>query len=494
MFILRNIIVAGIVSLLFSCTSASYKSETRKPAKIIESDQNLSNQSLISLEELLLDDLPVKIEIIEVSKDNVYEKCEKVLSEILVYYNNGDLQNARILFDILIDQLELLHLEEKVSDRKMLTDFSAHRNRKMNNSFNDNSLTDIYENLYSEDFNLAQNKNDKTLIESVDRKTNVKQNNKEYLYLKGKIDAIYTDYKIDKPNEPFVKQVYEAYDDYLEDRISLKEIYFRYKKYDEFLSRTLKKENLPEVFKYIPGIMTTYYIGKNNGGIWRISNDRSIRKIRDDIGASTAYVVKLLKSNSKKNSPLTQIAAIVTKREYNLKNQDLKFADFQSSEFARFLALSVILMNPKDHKLSLPGKLTTHTSQYVKSYNSYMENPAKYVSSKPSRKKTSYSSKSITIKYIIQPGDYLSKVAKLFRCKISDIKRWNPRSTRNNKLYRGTPLYIKSSRLMKYKASSGDHLSKICSKFNMNQSNFMKINNLKSKKIYRNRTYIVFRK
>ena len=94
---LKYITIIILALLLFSCTSASFKNSK---SNSVENN----NKSLITIEDLLLDDIPIKMEIVELSKDNIYEKCDKTYAEVVTSYNNGDLKMVKIPFEKIKEQ------------------------------------------------------------------------------------------------------------------------------------------------------------------------------------------------------------------------------------------------------------------------------------------------------------------------------------------------------------------------------------------------------
>ena len=260
--------------------------------------------------------------------------------------------------------------------------------------------------------------------------------------------------------------------------------------YKNFINKQLKKEKLDNILFYVPAIMTSYYNGRNNGGIWRLENTKEYRRIRGDVGASTARVIKNIKK-IKKKPILNIIATILSNGKYTFDTKDVS-KNIYTEDMADFLAMVVILSNPKDHGLKDSQLENKKEKDYFASYNKYLKNPKKYISSKKKKSSNkSYSKSYVRLKYKVRKGDNLDKIAKLFKVKISDIKKWNPRTTSRKYLYPGTEIYLRGYKFQYYKARSGDSIDRICKKFKMYTTDFKKINNLRKNTIYKGRRYIV---
>ena len=550
-FIITNFLIVSSCSVL----NHSKKSNNNIQRSNSSSLQSEKRSSYITIDELLFEDESTRKEVssdrtVLIDKIDILEKCERNYFEIQKYYKSGKLHLARIKFENILENLEYLYEDEKVSDSLMLKNFVD--NFKNGNSSSGNNkdkqidIFSLYNLLFSSlDFNndheyiddeYNNNSNNSELtIEQIDNyeeernKKNsssslVRQNNKEYLFVKSKIDKIIDSASYSKSGlKEFTQSVYEAYIIYLEDKFSLQELFLRSGKYDSFVKSIIRKEKLSKYYAYLPAIMSSYYTGRNSGGLWQLDNTREYRKLRKDVVASTAIVISKIKKNKKlfkrkKNLKLNEkiisstfISSIVSERSYNFKSIEDYFKnekDFFNSDFSDFIALEIILNNPDFHGLSSLKKVdnSAYTKSFLKSYERYKSNPSKYSnkisrSSKKKRKSTkskkspstSNNKSYVRLKYKVRKGDFLQKIATLYKCSIKDIKRWNPKSTKGKNLYVGTILYLRGYKFVAYKARRGDTIAKICSRRKMKMSTFMKINNLRKKTIYRGRTYYVYK-
>ncbi|MBN2789935.1 MAG: LysM peptidoglycan-binding domain-containing protein [Candidatus Delongbacteria bacterium] len=473
--------------LLSSCISTVKKSEPTRN-EIDNIDIYLTADELI-IEEELRDE-----RIVEIYKDEIQDNCERKFFEVLNYYENGDYDISKVVFSNILENLEYLYGDKKVSDKVMLQEFwDKFADEKIKSSAI--NIFSIYESLFSEESNLADsngNGHKELVIEKASETVPVKQNNKSYVYLEEKANEILSKYKI-KPKKDFIIDVYESYNEYLTDKVGTREIYMRSLNYKNFISKQLSKENLDEILFYVPAIMTSYYNGRNNGGIWRVENLKIYRKIRDDVGASTALVIKNVKKLHTKSSILQIIATILSEGKYGLSDNEI-LKDIYTEDMADFLAMVVILSNPKDHGLKDSPIDSNKEKDYFASYDKYLKDPNKYVSSQKSSSNSSssnYSKSYIRIKYKVRKNDNLDRIAKLFKVTISDIKKWNPRSTSRKYLYPGTEIYLRGYNFEYYKARNGDSIDRICKKFKMKKDDFKKINNLSKNTIYKGRRYIV---
>ncbi len=469
-----------ILLLLSSCLSTT--------SSVANQDPKIKNKdSFITIDELLIDDNPNEKGMIEIYKSDLIIKCERKYHEIIDFYNAGDLLPARIQFDNLLETLEIIYGDEKVGDSVMLQDFLKELSKDNKKDF-EIDLFELYKILYGK-FNLAAT-DENTLVEIAQEKTpknevvSVEQNNKEYLYLKNQTKKILGDKT--KLSSDFMKEVYELYQEYLQDKQNLNETYIRFSKYDKFLNKVLKEANLDENYRYIPATVTSYRI-KKNGGIWGLG--RTHKKIRDDVGASTGYVLNKIKKTKHKNNPAYIISSVVSERDFSFKSS-FSEKDILNNKLADFLALSIILKNPKKHDLKKVAS-KDQSAKYLKAYYAYLKNPQKYKPKKSSHKKQKSNSKYEKIKYTIRKGDNLSLIASLFEVSVKDLKRWNPRTTSKKFLPAGSALWIRGYHFRIYKAKNGDSIAKICNKFKMKQSQFKKINNLKRNTIFRGRRYYV---
>ena len=484
----------------FSFTSRSQKSGGNKDKIKKES----ISRSYISLEDLLIDKKPVGSKIVELYRDELQEKSERKYLKAVKYYLNGDLKISRIIFDNLLENLEYFYTDTRVSDSLMLTNFKKEfDDAKLNGNKID--IFDLYETLYSANNTIDEEQNGDVDVElKVETKSNktiqIEQNNSAYLFVKKETTNILSSLGLRPGNKEFVKEVYDSYNDYLGDRLNISETFVRSQKYKKFICGILAKEKINRLFFYVPAVMTSYYNGRNNGGIWRLENTKSYRKIRNDIGASSAVVVKKIKEHLKKNSAGRVISEIVKERNYGFDN-DFTKKDLYNSDFVDFIAQSIILENPDKHGIKDLTKqgAKKNEAKYTTNYYKYVKNPKKYASkvsskSKKNNKKSRKTSRSfVRITYKVKRGDNLKKIANLFKVSVRDIKKWNPRDTRKKYLQVGSALLIKARKLESYKVRRGDTIGKICGKRKMKHSAFLKINNLRKKVIYKGRSYFVYK-
>ena len=533
------------VLTLSSCTILTHTKNIDNNKKISENKNKKVNNkdSFITIDELLYHDggngkIASTDRTVRIDKIDILEKCERSYFETQKFYKSGKLQIARVKFENILENLEYLYEDEKVSDSLMLinfiSDFQNGNGKSSNNEEID--IFSLYDILFSNldfqnepELDNIENDNELTIeqVDNYEKERNkksvlsIKQNNKEYLYVKQKIQEIISISNYSKKGlEDFTKKVYDAYGVYLEDKFSLQELFLRSAKFESFVKKVVKKERLNEVYSYLPAIMSSYYTGRNSGGLWQLDNTREYRKLRNDVVAATAIVLKkikdqenLFRKNNKNEKKIfsTIISSIVSDRSYkfnSISNYYNNENEFFNSDFADFLALKIILENPSSHGLKSIKKYVNskQIATYTKSYDKYKSNPKKYSkkiskktnkrkrSNKNKYKKSSSNNKSyVRLKYKVRKGDFLQKIANLYKCSIKDIKRWNPKSTRGKNLYVGTVLYLRGYKFKSYKARSGDSIAKICKRNKMKMSDFMKINNMKKKTIYRGRTYYVYR-
>ena len=507
-----KIITLAIVSvIIISCSDFNLVREFNFTSRNLKDEGGASKiekynvpRSYISLEDLLIDKKPVGSKIVELYRDELQEKSERKYLEAVKYYLNGDLKISRIIFDNLLENLEYFYTDTRVSDSLMLTNFKKEfDDAKLNGNKID--IFDLYETLYSANNTIDEELNGDIDTElKVETKSNksiqVEQNNSTYLYVKKETAKILSSLGLRSGNKEFVKEVYDSYNAYLGDRLNISEIFVRSQKYKKFISEILAKEKINRLFFYVPAVMTSYYNGRNNGGIWRLENTKSYRKIRNDVGASTAVVVKKIKKHLKKHNAGWVISEIVKERNYSFDN-DFTGKDIYNSDFVDFIAQAIIFENSDRHGIK---DLTTHgvkkdESKYIVNYYKYVKNPQKYASKVSSKlkkngKKLKKTSRSfVRVTYKVKRGDNLKKIANLFKVSVRDIKKWNPRDTRKKYLQVGATLLIKARKLESYKARRGDTIGKICAKRKMKHSAFLKINNLRKKVIYKGRSYFVYK-
>ncbi len=446
--------------------------------------------------DILITEDPGDSRIIEIYRDEVLDNCERRFIDLIGYYRNGELLAAKILFDNILESLEYLYGDKKVSDTVMLQDFwNEFSDQSIKNS--DVNVFDLYNSLYLDENLFSKEEDSNELVIEKTEAQVVRQNNPGFLYVDEKTRQIFANTgKV--PSEDFIKSVYENYENYLADRIGIKETYIRSQKYSNFIKAKLKENGLDDIFSYIPAVMTSFYEGTKNGSIWRVENIKEYRGFRNDTGASTALVVRKIKELSKKGNEFNVIATILEEGKYGLSEKDI-LKDFYTDDFAGFIAMSVILANPADHEFEGVDLDGGDEKKYFASYEDYVKNPFKFTSqqkktSSSSGSSSKYSKSFIRIMYKVKKGDNLDKIADLFRVSISNLKKWNPKDTSKKYLYPGMTLYIQGDDYQYYKARSGDSIGKITSRYGMKESDFKKINDLNSNTIYKGRKYIVRKK
>ncbi len=481
-----------IISLV-SCAPVSPLGKARNPDR--QSPAPVRDEISLEPGDVLIIEDPGNTRIIEIYKDEVLDNCERKFIDLLGYYRNGELLAAKILFDNLLESLEYLYGDRKVSDSAMLQDFwNEFSNQGIKNS--GVNIFDLYNSLYTDESLFAKDEGSNELVIEKTEALKVRQNNPGFLYLTEKVSNILSDSA--KPaSDEFVRSVYENYENYLSDRIGVKETYIRSQKYIKFLKTKLKENGLNEIYAYIPAVMTSFYEGTKNGSIWRVENIKEFRSFRNDTGASTAMVMKKLKELSSKNNHFNVIATILEGGKYNFEKKDLR-SDIYTDNFAGFLAMTVILSNPEDHEFGSADITGTGEQAYFASYENYIKNPAKFTAPQKVTETQSgrpdYSKSFIRIMYKVKKGDNLDKIAELFRVSVSDLKKWNPKDTAKKYLYPGMTLYVQGDNFQYYVAKSGDSIGKITSMFKMTESDFKKINDMTSSTIFKGRKYIVRKK
>jgi LysM repeat protein len=496
----RNLRTAALFMTTFFLVSCalmsplSTKVEPQKPVAVHPSEISLDIRDITIIED------PGDTRIIEIYKDEVLDNCERRFIDLIGYYRNGELLPAKILFDNLLESLEYLYGDRKVSDTVMLQDFwNEFSNQSIKNS--DVNIFDLYNSLYLDENLFASKEHDSNelVIEKTEPQV-VRLNNPGFIYVEEKTKELFSASGKAAPDD-FVKSVYENYVNYLGDRIGIKETYLRSQKYIGFIKTKLKDNGLSEIYAYIPAVTTSFYEGSKNGSIWRVENIKDYRNFRNDTGASTALVIRKIKELSAKNNQFNIIATFLEEGKYNLSIKDLR-TDIYTDNFAGFIAVLIILSNPEDHGFDGADIAGDEEQRYFASYEDYVKNPAKFAeqqkqttSAKPSTSSASAYSKSfIRIMYKVKKGDNLDKIADLFKVSVNDIKKWNPKDTAKKYLYPGMTFYIQGDNFQYYKAKSGDSIGRITSMFGMSESDFKKINDLSSNTIYKGRKYIVRKK
>ena len=501
---MKFLLIAIPLLWLISCNNSLVKSPTTKA-----SADSSAVESLVNLDDIIIDPKASDAKVVEVYRTDIQEKCERRYLEAVKSYQEGDLKIARLCFDNLLEHLEYFYGDEKLSDSLMLTNFVDEFDADKLDS-EDKDIFQLYSALYAEENGEEQ----ETELQVQESKPAVAAKNGDSRYteiLKSESRNFLSARGIKNVDDSFLKDVAEAFEEYASDRIKTREIILRAARYESFVKGTLKKENLDPFFFYIPAVMTTYYNEKNNGGIWGLDNTRSWRKIRNDVGASTALVVGMLKSKIKSSSAVQVMSEIVKERNYSFNN-NFTSAQILNSDFAGFLAIALILENPDRYGFKDVPESAPDEEEYASSYQSYAQNPETYVaekqkqkvaeksepvkSSEKADKKTKKDKKGkeqAKIKYTVQKGDNLQKVAALFKVGSDDIAEQNPKAVKKQKLFAGTVLLIKTSAVMSYQAKSGDNMGKICQKFGMSNAEFMDLNNLDEKKVFKGRRYYVYK-
>lgn len=457
----------------------------------------VSREITLDAIDIIITEDPGDSRIIEIYKDEVLDNCERRFIDMTGYYRNGELLAAKLLFDNILESLEYLYGDRKVSDTEMLKDFW--------NEFSDQSIKNsgidifgIYNSLYLDESLFAKEETSNELVIEKTEARVIKQNNPGFLYVEEKVRELFSA-SAEKASDDFIRLVYESYNNYLSDKIGIKETYIRSQKYNNFIKTKLKDNGLDEIYSYIPAVMTSFYEGSKNGSIWRVENIKEYRSFRNNTGASTALVIKKIKELSEKKNEFRIIATILEEEKYNLSKKDL-VKDIYTDNFANFTAMTIILSNPVLHGFEGVDLDGGEESKYFASYEDYIKNPSKFTADMGSGSKTSsssgskYSKSFIRIMYKVQKGDNLDKIADLFKVSVSDLKKWNPNDTAKKYLYPGMSLYVQGDNFQYYVAKSGDSIGKIASKFGMSESDFKKINTLSRNTIYKGRKYIVRKK
>jgi len=488
------------IKIVFLCIQAAFLVSCvlmppAKNARVPEVQKTDGNEEIIlDAMDIIITEDPGDSRIIEIYKDEVLDNCERRFIDMTGYYRNGELLASKILFDNLLESLEYLYGDRKVSDTEMLNDFwNEFSDQNIKNSGID--IFDIYNSLYLDESLFSKEEPSNELVIEKTEAQVIKQNNPGFLYVEEKVREFFSASK-EKVTDDFVRIVYESYNNYLSDKIGVKETYIRSQKYVNFIKTKLKDNGLSEVYCYIPAVMTSFYEGSKNGSIWRVENIREYRSFRNNTGASTALVIKKIKELSEKKNEFRIIATILEEEKYNLSKKDL-VKDIYTDNFANFVAMAIILSNPVVHGFEGVEMDGEEESKYFASYESYIKNPSKFKSQTGSGSQTTsssgskYSKSFIRIMYKVQKGDNLDKIADLFKVRISDLKKWNPKDTSKKYLYPGMSLYVQGNNFQYYVARSGDSIGRIASRYKMKESDFKKINGLRSNTIYKGRKYIV---
>jgi len=505
----KTILLTLGMLLLLSCNNSPVK----KPATHTPQDSTVS-ESLVNLDDILINSKSGDAKIVEVYRTDIQEKGERKYLEAAKAYRDGDLKIARLNFDQLLEHLEYFYGDEKLSDSLMLINFVDESDSDKLES-DDKDIFQLYTAIYSE----GNIEGTETQLQVQENKTQpVKTNSGSKLVeqVRADVRAVLAARGIKSVDDSFLKDVSDAFEEYAADRTRTREIILRAAKYESFIKATLTNEGLDPYFFYIPAVMTTYYNEKNNGGIWGLANTRSWRKIRNDVGASTALIVNMLKKQVKKTTPILVISEIVKARNYGFKN-DFNVGQLYNSDFAGFLAIALILENPARYGFNDLAEAVPKEEDFDSSYKSFVKNPDAYIAEKQKSlaepvkvtknkeiidkkdnkgnkgNKGNTTKEQIKLKYTVQKGDNLQKVASLFKVDVDEIANQNPKSVKKQQLFAGSVLIIKTSAVDSYQAKSGDNMSEICKNFNMSLSEFMDLNNLDEKQVYKGRRYYVYK-
>lgn len=460
------------------------------------SDAN-SGRSLLSSADLLITEEFGDPRVVEIYKDEILNNSERKFLEMLSYYRNGELLAAKILFDNLLETLEYLYGDKKVSDRIMLQNFwNEFSNQSVRSSVD---IFSIYNSLFSDEnlFQAPLSSRELVVEQGTSAPIEVRQNNEPYIYVSTKLNELLSRHG-KKAAEDFIRTVYENYIGHLDDRIGVRELYIRSQRYSNFISSKLRENDLPEIYRFVPAVMTSFYEGPRNGSIWRLENIREYRNIRNNTGASTAEVISRIKSLRSGRNDLEVISSIFNHGKYGISPTEI-VRDVFTDDMANFYALVVILSNPDDHDLiSAPGIIDEEEQSYFASYEKYLKDPKQFAVSTPAARQTAQTRQPtrnqtsfIRINYRVKRGDNLQKIADLFGVTVAQLRQWNPRDTSGRHIHPGMTLYIRGDNFEYYTARSGDSIGRIAQRHRMTVSEFKGINGLTSDNIFAGRRYIV---
>ncbi|PIE80159.1 MAG: hypothetical protein CSA15_02050, partial [Candidatus Delongbacteria bacterium] len=250
-----RIYVVLLFLFLVSCATKPFRSYEGRVESVKDS-QNLENMSYVTLSELMVDaGSGSNNEVVKIEKEQILNRCESRYLEMLEYYSNGELRSAKLLFDIIIENLEYLYPEERLSDSLMILDLS--RNSYNPHLRDSDEMFKIYNSLYRS-FPTKQ-----LVIETRDAEKS-DETGELNRYIEDKIKRIYKDRRL--RNKQFISSVAVHYTELKYDLFNLKEVFLRYSKYESFLKDILKLESLPEYYSFIPSVLSAYYNNKNSGG------------------------------------------------------------------------------------------------------------------------------------------------------------------------------------------------------------------------------------
>ncbi|MCK5760670.1 MAG: hypothetical protein KAH33_05210, partial [Candidatus Delongbacteria bacterium] len=145
---IKLIFLMIVTLLLLSCISSRGNAEQPKMYDVDNIDIYLT------ADELLIEEEHREERIVEIYKDEIQDNCERKFFEVINYYENGDFEISKVVFSNILENLEYLYGDKKVSDKVMLQNFW--------NKFDDDKIKSsginifsVYESLFSEDSHLA---------------------------------------------------------------------------------------------------------------------------------------------------------------------------------------------------------------------------------------------------------------------------------------------------------------------------------------------------
>ena len=503
----KKIWIFVLIMLFFSLTScnilthqmtvdsnSTYRSQIQAAEEVVP----IGDSSLLSYADLLITEEFGDPRVVEIYKDEILNNGERKFLEMLSYYRNGELLAAKILFDNLLETLEYLYGDKKVSDRIMLQNFwEEFSNQGVKSSVD---LFTIYNSLFSDENLFQEPLSSRELVieQGSSAPIEVRQNNEPYIYIENRLNEILSRYG-KKAADDFIKTVYENYTGHLNDRIGVREMYIRSQRYSNFINSKLRENDLPELYRFVPAVMTSFYEGPRNGSIWRLENIREYRSIRNDTGASTAEVISRIKSLRSGRNDLEVISSIFNHGKYAISPSEI-VNDIFTDDMANFFAIAVILDNPDYHDLiSAAGISEGEEKGYFSSYEKYLKDPKQFAVSTPSTRRPQQTTRQsagrgtsfIRINYRVKRGDNLQKIADLFGVTVAQLRQWNPRDTSGRHIHPGMTLYIRGDNFEYYTARSGDSIGRIAQRSRMSVTEFKEINGLTSDNIFAGRRYIV---
>ncbi|MBN2856949.1 MAG: hypothetical protein JXN63_00970, partial [Candidatus Delongbacteria bacterium] len=141
--------------------------------------------------DIIITEDPGDSRIIEIYKDEVLDNCERRFIDMTGYYRNGELLAAKLLFDNILESLEYLYGDRKVSDTEMLKDFwSEFSDQNIKNSGVD--IFAIYNSLYLDESLFAKEEPSNELVIEKTEAQVIKQNNPGFLYVEEKVRELFS--------------------------------------------------------------------------------------------------------------------------------------------------------------------------------------------------------------------------------------------------------------------------------------------------------------